>query len=321
MTAVASPAASTGPVSTDLATSRRVQLLWGVAGLTAVAVVVELVVLRLFTRTVVHIPGAGDAAPGLSVLSEVGHLAFYVATVLLVVLVALVVRRLATSRGVVETSALAGVTVLAGVALGRRLDLVASSAADAAVIAAVLVVGIGAATRVESRARIPVVAFTAASTLAGIAMVAAHSSIRPDLRASAEILAVVAMATMPLAAPRRPDRISVLVGAIAAVLTWGALANNPTTPRILLLWNFGVLGTLPDVVYALVVASVLTALVWCWRSAARSRLAALVLVIAGGIGLHSTYQSALAVIGLALLVIAGPLGPVVQREEGSPARR
>ena len=47
-----------------------------------------------------------------------------------------------------------------------------------------------------------------------------------------------------------------------------------------------------------------TALVWAWRSGDRDRVIALVLIVCGGIGLHSTYQSTLVVAGLALLVVA-----------------
>jgi hypothetical protein len=105
---------------------------------------------------------------------------------------------------------------------------------------------------------------------------------------------------------------------VAAVVFAAFLGNGGATARFLLLWNEGLSGALPSVAYAGAsgcLAATLVALV-----KARNGLAAAgpVLLVTGGIGLHSTYQSGLVITGMALLAMALPYMPEqgLHRENG-----
>lgn len=105
---------------------------------------------------------------------------------------------------------------------------------------------------------------------------------------------------------------------MAAVVFAAFLGNGGATARFLLLWNEGLSGALPSVAYAGAsgcLAATLVALV-----KARNGLAAAgpVLLVTGGIGLHSTYQSGLVITGMALLAMALPYMPEqgLHRENG-----
>ncbi|HEY4606071.1 MAG TPA: hypothetical protein VIH55_00365, partial [Acidimicrobiia bacterium] len=56
----------------------------GLPGLLGFVVVVELVLLRTGTRTLIHIPGLGRFESQIGLLAEVGRLAYYLAVVLAV---------------------------------------------------------------------------------------------------------------------------------------------------------------------------------------------------------------------------------------------
>jgi len=287
----------------------RPTILWRFAIAAAAAAMTELAILRVFTRTAIHIPGAGDAAPGLSAVSELGRFSYYLASVLLAVTLVLVACRLVANSSVGDMVALIGIAALTAVAFGVRAGIVAEGATDVGVIGALIAVGVAATVHLEARARVPVALFVAGFTLTGLDALGGDPGGRSAIRIGAETLVLVAAASLPLAMPGRPDRRSLIVGATVGVLVIGAFAANGTTPRILLLWNFGVPGAFPGVVYGVAIGLLVTALVWGWRCGERERTIALVLVACGGIGLHSTYQSALAVVGLALLVIASHYDP------------
>ena len=94
---------------------------------------------------------------------------------------------------------------------------------------------------------------------------------------------------------------------VAGALLGGALLIGLTiasaTVRILLLWNIGVPGALPSVAYGMIGFAVAITAVNALRRGQLSTVAGVTLVAAGGIGLHSTYQSGLAVVGLAVLAL------------------
>ncbi len=110
-----------------------------------------------------------------------------------------------------------------------------------------------------------------------------------SLLAIAEVSALAGAMRLPLAVRRRPDRLSVVLGVIVTVIGIGAFTANGATPRILMVWNFGLSGVLPGPAYAIALGAVTTALVAAWRAGERERWAALVLLACAGVGLHSTY--------------------------------
>jgi hypothetical protein len=111
---------------------------------------------------------------------------------------------------------------------------------------------------------------------------------------------------LPLAgvAVARPAGVRAWLAAGAAAVITGILMAGPSgwTLRFLTLWNLGLAGALPSFAYA-VAAGTGTAALFAVRLQAWVPIA---LLVAAGLGLHNTYQSALAVAGLALLVLAEP---------------
>jgi hypothetical protein len=99
----------------------------------------------------------------------------------------------------------------------------------------------------------------------------------------------------------------------------GSLAANSSTTKILLLWNFGLPGALPAIAYGLALGAFACTMAVLWRGGDRLAVAALALLVAGGIGLHSTYQSALVVTGLAVLGLAAE--PAYGWRSTGPGRR
>jgi len=279
--------------------------LWPVAAATAAGAGVELVVLRIFTRTIIHIPGASGLSPVLSVTADVGRFAYYLSCVLLIVTIALL---LVTSVTAASTRAMVGaaaIATFATAAIGARVGAVGHDTAGVAALAAAVALGLVATGTLERRSRIPVVAFSGAFALAAfdelIGEGFATAGGGTGLRLVAEVLAVVAAVTSPLLLRVRPDRRSIGIGLIAGVALVAMLTANSWTITILMLWNFGLAGTLPWVLYGAAFGALSCTFVSLIRDGDRERAVALALLFAGGIGLHSTYQTGLVIAGLALL--------------------
>jgi hypothetical protein len=92
-------------------------------------------------------------------------------------------------------------------------------------------------------------------------------------------------------------------GAVVGVLVFAGLFRGASTAKVLLLWNEGLAGAFPSVAYALAATTLFLA---CAGLATTGRgMAALgvTLLVLGGFGLHSTYQSGLVVVGMATLAL------------------
>ncbi len=89
-------------------------------------------------------------------------------------------------------------------------------------------------------------------------------------------------------------------GAAGLVATAAMAGPSGWTLRFPTLWNLGLAGTLPPFAYGIAVAAGAAAV----AAAGRGTWIPVALLTAAGLGLHNTYQSALAVTGLALLVLA-----------------
>jgi hypothetical protein len=118
------------------------------------------------------------------------------------------------------------------------------------------------------------------------------------------------MISIGLPALRGADRLTRGVAVAVAGATLVALVVSPATPRILLLWNAGLTGALPAAVYAMAFGAVAAAIVRPWREGRVWTAIALCLLVEAGLGFHSTYQSGLAILGLAVLTLDPPdVGP------------
>lgn len=279
--------------------------LWPVAAATAAGAGVELVVLRIFTRTIIHIPGASGASPVLSLTADIGRFAYYLSCVLLTATVALLVVASATAASTRAMIGAAATATFAAAAIGARVGVVGHDTAGVSALAAAVVLGLVATPTLERRARIPVVAFSGAFALAAFDELVGEGVTTAgggtELRLVAEVLAVVAAVTSPLLLRVRPDRRSIGVGLVAGVVVVAMLTANSWTTTILMLWNFGLAGTLPWVLYGAAFGALSCTFVSLVRDADRGRAIALALLFAGGIALHSTYQTGLVIAGLALL--------------------
>ena len=271
----------------------------------ALVAVVELSVLRIFTRTIVHIPGARDVSPALSVIADFGRFAYYLSCVMVIATIGVLLATFAARDSARAALALGSLGVFVAAASGARLGLVGDGATSATVVASVLGMGFVTAWDLAPRARVVVAGFVAAFVLAGFDALAGTGlptiADRGALRLASEVLAVGAVACSPLLARTRPDRVSLVVGVVTGTAVMGSLATNASTTKILLLWNFGLPGALPAIAYGLALGAFACTIALLWRGGDRLTVAALALLVAGGIGLHSTYQSALVVTGLALL--------------------
>lgn len=111
---------------------------------------------------------------------------------------------------------------------------------------------------------------------------------------AAEVFVVLAGATAPVLLGKRPGGgAAVTAGVVTAVLVAAAFATGASPISILVLWNLGVPGWLPGIAYAVALGGVVTAL---WSAAVtgpRQTAIGIVLLVAGGVGMISTYQTGL----------------------------
>lgn len=287
--------------------------LWPFAGATAVSAAIELGVLRVFTRTIIHIPGASDVSPVLSAIAEVGRLAYYVTCVLLIGLLVLAVARstVATPRTLVVPAAILVFGIAAG---GARAGVVGDGTVAVGVMVAVVTLGVVAASPRAPLARLPILAFSAAFSMVALDALVGGGVVAVGrdgaLRTAGEALAVGAAIASPLVLRARPGRRSVVLGFGAGALTVALLMANSSTTTILMLWNLGFAGTFPWVVYGIAAGALTCTLVELVRAGDRRGATVIALLVAGGIGLHSTYQSGLVIAGLALAALTAEAGAV-----------
>jgi hypothetical protein len=268
--------------------------LW-LAWVAALAGLAELLLLRITTRTAIHIPGIDRVAVVYRAVADTGRLAYYLAVVLLAA--ALVAAAAELSRRGHRLAPVAVGSVLA-VAVAGRLGILETVTVNAVVTLAVVGLAAGVAAPLPRSRRLPVLLYAAAFTLTALP---ASSGGLPGM--AGEVAAAAAMVLLAGLALRRADRIALGVGAAVALVGLAALLASPSTARILLLWNAGLSGALPAVVYAVGAGAVVATVVGLWRAGKVGAAVGLALIVEAGFGLHSTYQSALAVLGLAILTL------------------
>jgi len=287
------------------------------AGL-ALASAIELLILRTFTRTAIHIPGIETLREPYELVSLGGRYAYYVSVVLLLVALPGIAWQLwgrgtPLWRGIgISLAAFALLSAMAAFGIADRfaLDITAAGA-----IATVTVAGAALTRRAALAA--PAGLFAAAFVLSSTHTIAQTAS-QEGLASietgwaltTAEVLGAAFALATPLLVSKNLGRGPALIGMGVALVTWVAfLGNGGNTARFLLLWSEGLSGVLPSVVYAAAAGCMAATIAALLRMRNVAGAAGLVLLVTGGIGLHSTYQSGLAITGMALLVLALPHRP------------
>jgi hypothetical protein len=275
-------------------------LLW----LLTTATAVELVVLRTVTRTLVHVPGTERYETPIRLLAEAGRLAYYVAAVSLVAALAVLAWIGISTWSSRHMATGATVVVFLAVAAAGRAEVLSWRVVGWVMLATLVLVGLIGWRGLRS---VPVGLFVIGFVTAGVSVIAqtVSSGITggqvDSLVWASELALVAAGLTAPLLLKRSPSRAAWVIGAVAATVALGAFASAASTVTILVLWNVGVPGWLPGLAYAVALGT-LTATIWSAGTRAELPVAiGLVLLIAGGVGLISTYQTGLALVGVLLL--------------------
>lgn len=303
----------TGVESRPAQSPARIDLRW-LALATAVVAAVEMALLRVLTRTVIHIPGLDWFRSPYRIVTEAGRFALYLAAVLLVVLMTLAAVRAWDRGGRPVTAVLLGfLVVAAGVRLGLVGETVSGTATALLVLAAVVAPpGWSTARRLPLIAMAVAFAITAAVDILGSAAPGVRLPTAGLIQA-AEALALLGAAALALVAPRPAVRKAAIAGVVVAVLVAAALMRAEATTEILLLWNLGVAGYFHPLFYAVACGALTYAGVRSGLERDAAAVAGILLVLAGGIGLHSTLQSGELIMGLTLLAF-----PSLFREPVNP---
>lgn len=296
---------------------------------TVLAGMVELVVLRLFTRTAVHVPGLSALAEPYGVLAGIGRFAYYAAALLLIATLCVLAWEWARHRTRTGIAVAASLLLFLGASALARAGLAPDGALDLATVVAVAVVAVcgiaaPAVGNSEMARRGSLTLFSSAflaAALYGIAQAGGIGSSQAWLLPLSEVLVLLWCIEALLLTPGRIDRGAVALGIAVAACVFGALAVSEATVKVLLLWNFGVTGLLPAWSYALAFGAVTYALVAALRSGRSELAVALALLAIGGIGLHSTYQTGMVLLGLVLLGVGRPALSVLPASAAAAAPR
>jgi hypothetical protein len=280
------------------------------AGSLALAALLELLILRSFTRTAIHIPALEAMAGPYRVITTLGRFDYYIAAVLVVACLPLAAISLGSRCGRPGVIAGSGVGLFTMTAFMTRTGLM-GEVLPPILLTLTIAVMVGALWQVDRRTGTAMGVYAAAFALAATdtaSQAAAQSGLgqldaRPLLWLS-EVLAVSAAAAVYWALRPAPQRIAMRCGVGAGAVLLVMFIGGASTSKILLLWNQGLTGTLPAVAYAAAGAALAATLAGLLHARRFSMAAGLLLVIVSGIGLHNTYQSGLGVIGLAALMLA-----------------
>lgn len=268
--------------------------------------VVELLLLRIGTRTLVHIPGVDTLSGPLAWLSETGRFAYYLSLVLVAAVGWALLRSRWVSDSSFKWSGGLALAVFVPAAAGGAVGVLSPPLVGWASLIALVPLVVGSATR--GRAAIPVLLWIAAVWSSGLAVLlqGRGGGLTGDTVAGllqmGDILAVAGAAAFPLLLSNRPSRGPLLTGVALAAVVVALLSLASSTTTILALWAFGITASLPPLFYALAAAGMAIAVHQAILDDDRRTVAATLLVLAGGIGLVSTYQTGLVVVGLALVV-------------------
>lgn len=293
-------------------------IVWALAG----AAAVELAILRTFTRTAIHIPGLEAMRYPYQLLTKGGEFAYFLTISLLFPVAAALL--LAMHRGHYPQRWL----VTFGVALFAfswplvDMHAVSPRTLDALTISSVVAIGSAIVLTSRRTAWLPIVTFTAAFTASALYTTSLGSGRgagfgQPDLLLNyTEFLGLAYACTTPLLVHRSRDRMATGVAIAVGMLVYVAMLGNGSTSRFLLLWNAGLSGTLPSFFYGLAAAALTYTTLRAGRSGLPLVSSGLVMIVAGGLGLHSSYQSALVIVGTMSLALglSGARQTLVRRD-------
>jgi hypothetical protein len=298
------------------ARASRGDLVWWLARAAVLAGAAELFLLRLVTRTAVHIPGIATLGGPYLVVAELGRFAYYLAAVLLSLTLVGLAWVLARRASPAALTGAASLLLFLGAALAARAGLIGDALLAPISVLAVEVVMLAGATRPGAARRASVLLFGSAFLVSSAyALFQANATENVGAASFAWLLPIGEFVVLawcveaPLLLRRRPDRASVMWGIAVALATLIALRTGEATTKILLLWNLGLAGYLPDPAYALAFSLLAYALSRGARSGRSSLATAFGLLIVGGLGLHSTYQTGFVLAGLAVLSFERDDGP------------
>lgn len=272
----------------------------------AVAALFELLVLRMLTRTAIFIPGIGDRIGLIGMVGELSRLVYSVSVVLVAASLSLLVVVAARRSDRTGRTVAVGLSAFAIAAATARLGWLAPGIADAITVGTlVLLIGAAIASRRRPMAFAAVAIIGAALVLAAIDGLWRNLSASLGLVMSGATLLVLAewllfaAALAVVAVHRRASRVALAVGAALGGTLLVAAIVAPASLHTLLLWSVGLPGALPAVAYGVIGMAVGTALASAVLRRQSVTAAGIVVLVAGGIGLHSTYQSGLVLVALA----------------------
>jgi hypothetical protein len=292
------------------------------AGWLGIVVVAELVLLRTGTRTLIHIPGLDNFETSIGLVSEVGRFAYYLAVVLVLVVLGYICYAGWSARTRTGLAVASLVAVFLVAALLGRVGVIPVPAVGWVSLAVLLGLLLAAGGGARS---VPAVFFVSAWVFASWSVLGQELGGGISGRAvdvatvAAEGLLLLALASSPLVVSRRIRIAAIVAGSAVFVLATAGLQAGGATLSILTLWNLGVPGWFPPLTYGLAFGGLTVAL---WSSlAARNAVTAcgLVLMVGSGVGPISTYQTSLAVVAVVFLGvgIAVTRGKGVQADETS----
>ncbi|GIW15934.1 MAG: hypothetical protein KatS3mg063_1787 [Tepidiforma sp.] len=275
------------------------------------AALFELLVLRTGTRIAIHVPAGARLETPYLLLSAAGRYAFFVAIVLGVL--ALVASSIVAFRGTApqRVAGVCGLLFL-GAAAAARVDPGLLPVVDVAAALAVTAAAAAILVRRGVAAAVPFALLaTATAAAAGYALVQTEPAL--PLRLSGplldglELTGLAFALTLPLSVRRRPGPRALAAGIAAGAAAGGLLAAPASSGRIILLWNGGLSSGFPIPFYALAAAGLVIAAVQARSTRDQALFSAILLVAAGGLGLHNTYQTLLVLVGaLAPALVAAP---------------
>lgn len=287
-----------------LATGQEPDLVTWLGGVLALVAVIELTVLRIGTRTIIHIPGIEAFETPYRGISTFGRTAYFVAVVLLLAILVVAVASLVAKRAVGAAVVVAGVC-LAGIA--ARADLVGGEVVAALTVVCITVLSFRLISNSTGYARFAIAALGAApivalSTMLIVEVFGAGTHFERAGLTVGEGLAVAAALLSPLlVVGSRPRRSSWIIAGVVGLVVLMMILGAGSTTKILMLWNFGLSGYFPGPFYALAAAALGYTIATLLAEGRQGVAVGLTLLLVGGIGLHSTYQTGLVVVGFALL--------------------
>ncbi len=272
----------------------------------ALVLLIELSALRVLTRTAIHIPGLERIELGYRLVAETGRIAFAAGIVLVTALIAAVLIDGAVNGKLALAGVLSVVVVMAGAAaLGVTSETVVDGVAILAVLA-IAVLGFRLNSAPWSWTWLSPALFAGAFAVAGTPSLVSKAV--PELGVpvaglwqTAEVLAIMGAIAMLTRARGPLMKRSVYVSGAAGGLAFSMLVAEPTATHTLMLWNLGLAGYFHPLAYAAAVACIAYAVDRAWRAGDRSLAIAVAFMVAGGIGLHSTIQSAAFLMGVVIL--------------------